>query len=336
MKAPVSPWFSPASALIVGAALLLVFPLKLLPSLLAGLLVFELVNRLARPMQRLLAGHKGRVLAVGVLSVLVIAVLGLIFAGGFSLLMHELNNPGRMMGKLLGVVDRAREQLPEALVAYLPANVDDIRVALHDWLRGHISELQLLGKGAVHMFVTILIGMILGAVIALQNVPEPDQLKPLAGALLTRVQRFVEAFRNIVFAQIKISLLNTTFTAIFLIGVLPLFGVHLPLTKTLILITFLAGLLPVVGNLISNTAIFVVGLSLSIWVALGALAYLIFIHKVEYFLNARIVGGQIKARAWELLLVMLVFEAAFGIAGLVAAPVYYAYVKSEFKAQGWV
>ena len=150
------------------------------------------------------------------------------------------------------------------------------------------------------------------------------------------MQRFVEAFRNIVFAQIKISLLNTTFTAIFLIGVLPLFGVHLPLTKTLIVITFVAGLLPVVGNLISNTAIFVVGLSLSIWVALGALAYLIVIHKVEYFLNARIVGGQIKARAWELLLVMLVFEAAFGIAGLVAAPVYYAYLKSELKAQGWV
>jgi predicted PurR-regulated permease PerM len=268
--------------------------------------------------------------------VLVIAVLGLLFAGGFSLLMHELNNPGRMMGKLLGVVDRAREQLPEALVAYLPANVDDIRVALHDWLRGHISELQLLGKGAVHMFVTVLIGMILGAVIALQSVPDPDQLKPLAGALLTRVQRFVEAFRNIVFAQIKISLLNTSFTGIFLMGVLPLFDVHLPLTKTLIAITFVAGLLPVVGNLISNTAIFVVGLSLSIWVALGALAYLIVIHKVEYFLNARIVGGQIKARAWELLLVMLVFEAAFGIAGLVAAPVYYAYVKSELKAQGWV
>ena len=104
MKVPASPWFSLTSALIVGAALLLVFPLKLLPSLLAGLLVFELVNRLARPMQRLLAGHMGRVLAVGVLSVLVIAVLGLLFAGGFSLLMHELNNPGRMMGKLLGVV----------------------------------------------------------------------------------------------------------------------------------------------------------------------------------------------------------------------------------------
>jgi predicted PurR-regulated permease PerM len=336
MNVPSSPWFALSSALIFGTALVLVFPLKLLPCLLAGLLVFELVNRLARPMQRLFAGHLGRLLAVGLLSVLVISVLGVLFASGFSLVMHELNSPGRLMGKLLAVIDRARYQLPEALVAYLPASIDDIRVELHDWLRGHFGELQLLGKGAVHLFITVLVGMILGAVIALQTLPEPDQLRPLAAALLTRVGYFVNAFRNVVFAQIKISLLNTGFTGIFLLAVLPLFGVHLPLTKTLILITFVAGLLPVVGNLISNTVIFVVGLSLSIWVAMGALAYLIVIHKVEYFLNARIVGGQIKARAWELLLVMLVFEAAFGLAGLIAAPVYYAYLKTELKIQGWV
>ena len=336
MSVSLPPRFALASALLFGAALLLIFPLKLLPCLLAGLLVFELVNRLTRPMQRLFAGHLGRLLAVGLLSVLVITVLGLAFTGAFSLVMHELNNPGGLMGKLLGVIDRARYQLPEALVAYLPASIDDIRIELHDWLRGHLGELQLLGKGAVHLFVTVLVGMILGAVIALQRLPEPEQLKPLAAALLMRVSYFVNAFRNVVFAQIKISLLNTCFTGIFLLGVLPLLGVHLPLSKTLILITFVAGLLPVVGNLISNTVIFVVGLSVSIWVALGALLYLILIHKLEYFLNARIVGGQIKARAWELLLVMLVFEAAFGLAGLIAAPVYYAYLKSELRAQDWV
>jgi predicted PurR-regulated permease PerM len=139
------------------------------------------------------------------------------------------------------------------------------------------------------------------------------------------------AFRNIVFAQIKISLLNTAFTSVFLAVVLPLCGIHLPLTKTLIALTFLLGLLPVVGNLMSNTLIFIVGLSLSIWVALAALGYLIVIHKVEYFLNARIVGGQINAKSWELLLAMLIFESAFGLPGVVAGPIYYAYLKSELR-----
>ncbi|MCQ4271340.1 hypothetical protein NA655_09930 [Pseudomonas kuykendallii] len=328
--------FCYASLLILGIALILVLPLKLLPSLLAGLLVFELVNSLAPLLQRLFAGHLGRLLTVGLLGVMVVGVLTLAFASAFSFALLELNNPGQMLGKLMGVVDRVREQVPEGLVAYLPANVDDVRLTLHDWLRRHVGELQLLGKGAAHLFVTVLIGMILGAVVALQRLPDPQTLKPLAGELLVRVTRFTAAFRNIVFAQFKISLLNTAFTGVFLMGVLPLFGIHLPLTKTLILLTFVVGLLPVIGNLISNTAIFIVGFSLSLWVALGALAYLILIHKVEYFLNARIVGGQINAKAWELLLAMLVFEAAFGIAGLVAAPVYYAYLKSEMKAQDWV
>ncbi|MDR6355702.1 putative PurR-regulated permease PerM [Pseudomonas psychrotolerans] len=117
---------------------------------------------------------------------------------------------------------------------------------------------------------------------------------------------------------------------------LPLFDVHLPLAKTLVILTFILGLLPVIGNLMSNTLIFIAGLSLSIWVAVAALGYLIAIHKLEYFLNARIVGGQISARSWELLVAMLVFEAAFGLPGLVAAPVYYAYLKSELKAEGLV
>ncbi len=138
-----------------------------------------------------------------------------------------------------------------------------------------------MGKDAAHMFVTLLIGMVLGAIIALQRVPDLTKRKPLAAALFDRLHLLVQAFRNIVFAQIKISLLNTFFTGIFLAVILPLFGIKLPLTKTLIVLTFLLGLLPVIGNLMSNTLITIVGLSLSIWVAVAALGYLIFIHKLE-------------------------------------------------------
>jgi predicted PurR-regulated permease PerM len=125
-------------------------------------------------------------------------------------------------------------------------------------------------------------------------------------------------------------------TTIYLTIVLPLSGVHLPLTKTMIAITFVAGLLPVVGNLISNTVIVIVSLSHSLYVALGSLAFLVIIHKLEYFVNARIVGTQIRARAWELLVAMLTMEAAFGIPGLVAAPIYYAYLKDELKGRGLI
>jgi predicted PurR-regulated permease PerM len=132
---------------------------------------------------------------------------------------------------------------------------------------------------------------------------------------------------------VKISLINTVFTAIFLLGALPLFGIHLPLAKTLVVLTFIVGLLPVVGNLLSNTAVTIVALSVSLGVAIAALGFLIVIHKLEYFLNARIVGIQINARAWELLIAMLLMEAAFGLPGVIAAPIYYAYLKSELEAE---
>ena len=325
-----------ASYIIIFGGLLLVLPLKLLPSLLAGLLVYELVNMLTPQLQRLIEGRRARWLAVALLGTLIVSVLTLIFAGAISFLLHEAENPGASLDKFMGVVDRARGQLPPFIDAYLPASAAEFRVAIGEWLSKHLSELQLVGKDAAHMFVTLLIGMVLGAIIALQRVPDLTKRKPLAAALFDRLHLLVQAFRNIVFAQIKIAALNTAFTAIFLAVVLPLCGIHLPLTKTLIVLTFLLGLLPVIGNLMSNTLITIVALSLSIWVAVAALGYLIVIHKVEYFLNARIVGGQISAKSWELLLAMLVFEAAFGLPGVVAGPIYYAYLKSELKLGGMV
>jgi predicted PurR-regulated permease PerM len=330
------PTFSPrhvylASCIIVFVGLLLVLPLNLLPSLLAGLLVYELVDMLTPQLQRLIAGERARWLAVALLGTIVVTVLSLLFAGAISFLLHEAENPGASLDKFMILVDRARGQLPPLIDNYLPASATEFQVSLSAWLTKHVGELQLLGKGAAHMFVTLLIGMVLGAIIALQRIPDVTKRKPLAAALFERLHLLSQAFRNIVFAQIKISLLNTAFTSIFLAVILPLCGVHLPLTKTLIVLTFLLGLLPVVGNLMSNTLIFIVGMSLSIWVALAALGYLIVIHKVEYFLNARIVGGQISAKSWELLLAMLIFEAAFGLPGVVAGPIYYAYLKSELR-----
>ena len=70
--------------------------------------------------------------------------------------------------------------------------------------------------------------------------------------------------------------------------------------------------------------------------AIAALIFLVVIHQLEYFLNARIVGTRIRSHAWELLIAMLVMEVAFGIAGLIAAPIYYAYVKQELSDAGLV
>ena len=77
-------------------------------------------------------------------------------------------------------------------------------------------------------------------------------------------------------------------------------------------------------------------MSQSLTLAIISIVYLFVIRKLEYFLNARIIGSHIGARAWELLLVMLLLEASMGIAGLIIAPMAYAYFKDEFREKGLI
>ena len=62
------------------------------------------------------------------------------------------------------------------------------------------------------------------------------------------------------------------------------------------MLTFLCGLLPIIGNLMSNTLIIAVGFTISPKLALVALIFLVVIHKLEYFLNSKIIGDRIKNR----------------------------------------
>lgn len=319
---------------LAGLSLALTLWLHLLPALLAGLLVYELVQTVSPLLGRQLSGDRARVVVVALLGVVVVGLLMLLILGTISFFRNELGNPELLWDQqLMPLVEKARQQLPAVIVGSLPDSVDELRLMAAELTRKHAGSLQLFGKDTARAFAHIIIGLVLGAIVALSRTRPAHQVGPLAAALGQRSHRLALAFHNIVFAQIKISLINTVFTAIFLLGVLPLMGIHVPLAKTLVVITFMVGLLPVIGNLISNTAVTIAGLSVSLGVGVAALVFLILIHKLEYFLNARIVGTQIRASAWELLVAMLLMEAAFGLPGLVAAPIYYAYLKSELEAK---
>jgi predicted PurR-regulated permease PerM len=227
----------------------------------------------------------------------------------------------------------ARNYLPPSLQDELPASVEEWQSSLATWLRDNAGQLSHVGRTVGVSLVHILVGMIIGGMVAFSHEIDAANRRPLAKAMVARVSLLNNAFHRIVFSQVRISALNTVLTGLFLTVVMPLVGSPLPFTKTMIVVTFVAGLLPVIGNLISNTVIVLISLSVSLPDAIGALVFLVLIHKLEYFLNARIIGGRISARAWELLIAMLVMEAAFGLPGLIAAPIYYAYLKDELSGQ---
>jgi len=91
----------------------------------------------------------------------------------------------------------------------------------------------------------------------------------------------------------------------------------------------LCGLLPIIGNLISNTLIMGVGLTISPKMALIALVYLVLIHKLEYFLNSKIIGDRIKSPMWLTLIGIVLGERLMGISGMILAPVVLHYIKVE-------
>ena len=325
-----------ASWILAALAMMFTLRLHLLPALIAGLLVYELVHVLAPLFARHTTTRRAKAAAIVVVSLFVVGIVSAASFGIVVFMKGEGGSLSALLAKMADIIEDSRSTLPAWVVEFLPSNAQGVRDTLSQWLREHASELQSIGKDTGHALAQVLIGMVIGAMVSLRDALGDAERAPLARALAERIFRLGEAFRRIVFAQVRISALNTFFTAIYLVGVLPFFGVHLPLTKTMIVVTFLAGLLPVVGNLISNSVIVIVSMAHSPQVAFSSLGFLVVIHKLEYFLNARIVGGQINARAWELLTAMLVMESAFGIAGLVAAPIAYAWLKDEIGALGLI
>jgi predicted PurR-regulated permease PerM len=327
-----------ASYVLVGLALAFVLWFRLLWALFAGMLVHELVHRLAEraPIEKL-NRRTTKALAVSALAIIVVGSLAAVTFAGLGFVRSEGGSAANLVHKLAEILERGRALLPASVAGSLPEDADALNASVVTALREHAGELRTLSGHAARNGAHVFFGMIIGALLALREetgVTAPQG--PLARELVARVRLVAVAFRRVVFAQVLIAATNTGLTALFLAVVLPIFGVHLPLTKTLIAFTFVAGLVPVVGNLLSNAAIGVAALSVSLHVAAVCLAYLVLVHKLEYFLNARIVGGQIEARAWELLVAMLVMEAAFGLPGVVAAPIFYAYAKSELRAAGYV
>ena len=139
----------------------------------------------------------------------------------------------------------------------------------------------------------------------------------------TRFRDFYRSFATVMGAQLTISLINTTLTAIFVLGV------RLPHGPLVIAITFLCGLVPIVGNLVSNTIIVFLALTVSLKLAIGALVFLVLIHKLEYFLNSKIIGSRIRNPVWLTLIALIIGERLMGIPGLILAPVVLNYLRVE-------
>jgi predicted PurR-regulated permease PerM len=194
------------------------------------------------------------------------------------------------------------------------------------------ASLGLHAREAGFAVVQILIGLVVAASLFLsakwgtENDPGTarDSLyATVVDELSRRFQIFFQSFAKVTGAQIIISAINTVLTCAFLLWAG--YSYVAVITAT----TFLCGVLPIIGNLISNTLIVFVGFTISPHVALFALIFLVVIHKLEYFLNSKIIGDRIKTPMWLTLIGIVLGEKLMGIPGMILAPIVLHYLKVE-------
>ncbi len=248
---------------------------------------------------------------------------------------------------LIFVLNRAQETLPKIASDTIPAIVNyaeskHIELPFTDYAsaktllvqesQDQVANFGRYLKTAILQIAMFLIGLVVavsmylsarwGTEADLQAMPD-SLYATVVRELATRVRTFYRSFSRVIGAQIIISTINTTLTAVFLIWN------GFSYTTTLIALTFLCGLLPIIGNIISNCLICGVAFTTSPKMALIALVYLVVIHKLEYFLNSKIIGDRIKNPMWLTLLGIVIGEKLMGIPGMILAPVVLHYVKVE-------
>jgi predicted PurR-regulated permease PerM len=194
---------------------------------------------------------------------------------------------------------------------------------------GHFADFA---RGATRQFVFLAAGCIVAISLFLNprielgsssQSPLPNLYSLYSQEIARRFEIFYRSFATVMGAQVVISLINTVLTGIFAVAV------HLPYAVIIIGVTFLCGLLPVIGNLISNTIVICIGFTVSPQMALMALIFLVVIHKLEYFLNSKIVGHRIRNPLWLTLLALVLGERLMGVPGMILAPVVLNYIKLE-------
>lgn len=214
---------------------------------------------------------------------------------------------------------------------------DSLRSVVIDTLKEqaqYVQNVAQFARAITTTLVFVIIGMVIAVSVFFNSRMEPHA-KPnttttnlysiVTREIATRFRDFYRSFATVMGAQITISLINTVLTAIFVLSI------GLPHAPIAVCLTFLCGLLPIVGNLVSNTIIVCLAFTLSLKMAGISLIFLIAVHKLEYLLNSKIIGDRIRNPIWLTLIALILGERLMGIPGMILAPVVLNFLRVEMS-----
>jgi predicted PurR-regulated permease PerM len=247
---------------------------------------------------------------------------------------------GRITARLM----EAREHFPHRIAAmrehpwfqeiqtHLPDADELIQSAEH-----HSGDFAKSAAAIGRAFLSAVIGLILAIVYFLDQERIrgfSESLSPdsLLGTLVRWCEHLAEAVSLTVQLQVIVAACNAVLT----LPVLMVLGV--PNVMGLMVLIFVTGLIPVVGNLISGAVLVVLAYQVKGWFGVGFFVALTFVlHKIEaYYLNPRLTARHVALPGFLLILSLIAWEHVLGFAGLfVSFPFLYLMgkIRSEFSEQ---
>src|SRR3954449_13369612 len=192
-----SPRLALATQVLTGLALLGALQFHLLASLLAGLLVYELVHLLAPGHNsRFVHRRTGRIIVVALLAILVIAAIGAAILGLVSLLSSGSENLSVLLQKMAEVIETARSRLPAWALSSLPEEPTELKAVAVAWLREHAGQMRSVGQDVWRALLHILFGLVIGGMGPVGREGGHAERGPLAHALTDRAHLLGAAFRS--------------------------------------------------------------------------------------------------------------------------------------------
>jgi predicted PurR-regulated permease PerM len=247
-------------------------------------------------------------------------------------------------GRIAKVIVETRDTLPQRIAG----------LREHPWyleLREHLPDSEKLAQSAEkygehiaksaqtlgHVALLALIGFVL-AVIFFLDEPKIREFRTglkagsIPGTLAGWIEHLAEAVSLTVQLQLIVAVSNTVLT----LPVLWFVGVnHVP---ALMLLIFVSGLIPVVGNLISGAVLVLLAYQVKGWFGVALFVGLTFVlHKIEaYYLNPRLTARHVQLPGFVLILSLIAFEHLFGFVGLfLSFPALYVAgkIRAEFRSE---
>ena len=291
-----NPTFRNASYILMGLALLIVLHYHFLPLLLSVILTYIFITRTNGVILKLrrrvlprntrlhksLNAHNINLISTTLTLAIVFSIITMMSLGIYHLI-HG-GHVGFMLAKLAAILEDTKnsQDLPAAILNMLPNNMAEIKASAIKLIEEYRAALTRISKNSITSSCTSSSASSsapCSASTAWKMRKKPPAKMPLFKAeLMRRIVNFETSFERVFLAQVKISLIDTFLTGLYLYLVLPLFGVELPFKMTVLIVAFIVGLIPVAGNLISNTIIIILSLGASLYVALASLVFLVVIH----------------------------------------------------------